>query len=158
MLIEFGVFLAVLAAGQDDLAEAETRLWNCPGGEQARLAIIDGSVQGWPNYSPGPGMRVQMQYPQTGLRAHAKFTQSEEFQGAICQYYNSVGLVVTMVAFVEGRAEPANGAYWREEWAETRPENDRPGAEMIETCVVERDGVVWPSRACPFLVPAAALE
>lgn len=148
--------LMVLGLGAAQEGAAETRLWTCPDGEFARAAIIDGSIETWPNYAPGPGMRVQQQHPDTGLWAHAKFMQASEHQGAICQYYNSIGFVATMVTFVEGREHTADGVHWREEWIESRPEQDEPGNEMIETCVRARGGAVWPSHECPFVVRVRA--
>jgi hypothetical protein len=58
-----------LLMGQDAGAETTLQTWQCPDGAYARAAIIDRSIETWPNYSAGPRVRVQQQHPETGNAA-----------------------------------------------------------------------------------------
>ncbi len=62
--------LFVLSLGTPALAD---EIWSCPDGEFARKAYISGEIKTWPYYTDGPGARVQRQFPDTALTAHAKF-------------------------------------------------------------------------------------
>ena len=42
------------------------------------------------------------------------------------------------------------GAYWREEWMESAPEQDQKGREMIEVCMEQERYAAWPSVGCSF--------
>lgn len=151
MLIS-STYLLALAVLQSEAQEFQTRHWLCPGEEYARNAIETGDAASWPNYSEGPGMRVQRQHPQTGLWALAKYIAWSDQQIGICQYYNSVGHVATMLVPVEGRGLPGEDFQWRMEWSETDPGSDREGREMLETCVENRDGSQWPGVGCAFII------
>lgn len=153
MLIS-ATYLLALAMFQTESQGFQTRHWLCPGEEYARNAIETGDAASWPNYSEGPGMRVQRQHPQTGLWAQAKYIAWSDQQIGICQYYNSVGHVATMLVPVEGRGRPGQDYQWRTEWTETDPASDREGQETLETCVEDRDGTQWPGVGCAFLIRA----
>lgn len=77
--------------------QADGIVWYCPNGEDTRTAIISGEVETWPNISRGAGMRVQEQYPETALMGHTKYIEGNGTSGAICQYYNHIGVVLQSI-------------------------------------------------------------
>lgn len=132
--------------------QAKDMVWNCPDGEYARKAIISGEVEDWPYFSPGPGMRVQKQYPKTSLTGQAKYIEGNGTSGAICQYYSHIGFVITMYAIGAKKHDISDESYWREEYKESNPEQDDPENPLMEVCMVDKEGLAHMSVGCPFLV------
>ena len=156
-------FILVLSAVLSAHAPATAQqLWNCPDPETARLSFESGEIQDWPNYSESHGARVQRQHPDTAfIGAQAKYLEANGRTGAICQYYNHIGLVSTMIALdvkknpstTSCESECTAGAYWRSEFRESSPDLEEPGKEQMEVCMENRGGLSYPSVACGFLVP-----
>ncbi len=127
--------------------------WNCPDGERARLAFVSGEITKWPNYTEAGGARVQRQYPKTAFVAQAKYVDLGDKYFGVCQYYNHIGLTVTFGSLnLEKADKKFNGeAYWRKEYTESKPENDKLGQEMLEVCMQNENGLAYPSINCSFL-------
>ena len=134
-------------------AQAKDETWNSPSGEYARKAIISGDVEKWPNFSPGPAMRVQQQHPKTALTGQAKYVEGNGTTGAICQYYNHIGFAITMVAVGVTQLESNDKSYWRKEYTESTPEQDDPDNLMMEVCMIDKNGLAYMSVGCKFLLP-----
>lgn len=134
-------------------AQAKETVWNCPDGEFARKAIISGEVDSWPHFTPGPGMRVQKQYPETALKGQAKYIEGNGTSAAVCQYYNHIGYVITMLGVGAKKHKINDASYWREEFKESAPEQDDPDNPMMEVCMMNEDDLAFMSVACSFLLP-----
>lgn len=147
-LIMFGFFIGL---GQSISASAG-ELWNCPDGEFARKAYISGEIKDWPYYTDGHGARVQRQFPDTALIAQAKFIMANGKPGAICQYYSHIGLTGTFYVIGATKSEVKSPAYWRKEFRNSTPEEDKVGEELMDVCMVQVDEVAKPSVACPFII------
>lgn len=127
-------------------------IWNCPDGEFARKAFISGEIKDWPNYTNGHGARVQYQFPDTALIPHAKFVATDRTFGAVCQYYNHVGLTATFLVVGAKKTEVSSPAYWRQEFRNSTPEEDEAGKELMDVCMVRVKNLAKPSIACPFIL------
>lgn len=114
------------------------------------MAFISGEARSWPNYSEGPAARVQRQHPNTALLAHAKHIDWDSRGGAICQYYNHIGFLMTTVQLDYDRAVANAPDYWREEYVESTAHEDRPGKEMMFVCMRREGDLDVPSAACRF--------
>jgi len=147
-LIMFGSLVS-LGLG---ISASAGELWNCPDGEYARKAYISGEVKNWPYYTDGHGARVQRQFPDTALVAQAKFITLEKSSGAICQYYSHIGLTGTFYVVGATKAEVKLPAYWRKEFRNSTPEEDKPGEELMDVCMVRVGKLAKPSIACPFIL------
>ena len=135
------------------LSHAEDVVWNCPDGEYARKAIISGEAKTWPYFSPGPGMRVQEQHPNTALSAQSKYLEGNGKSAAVCQYYNHIGYVATILAIGAKKHVPSEGSYWRKEYSESLPENDDPNNPMMDVCMTNEEDLAIMSIGCAFLIP-----
>ena len=140
-------------------AFAIEELNQCMEDEIARAFFATGALVAMPNYTEGPGARVQRQYHQTHMYGHAKFIGSSESGFAACAYSNHVGWV-----FIYGdksvtpkrldidcdsdacKADP----HWRLEFMESSPDLDKPGQEQIYVCVETKKGLDFPSIGCHF--------
>lgn len=141
------LFLALSFAGT---AQAND-VWHCPDGEYARKAIISGEVETWPNFSPGPGMRVQKQHPKTALMGHAKLFEGKNGIAAVCQYYSHIGYVITMVTRIESKHKIKGKAYWRKEYIESHAKDD-PENPLMEVCMIDKDGLAHMSTECGLII------
>lgn len=125
--------------------------WSCADVETARKAFADSSASLEPNYTEGPAVRVQRQHPDTGMIGQAKFIGGSQGAAGICQYYNHVGWIYTTVRRVAAKSPVEDPDGWRREYTESYPEQDRPGREMMEVCMEEKNGLFWPSVKCGFV-------
>ena len=138
----------------------EDNYFQCPTGSQAIEWFADGRLSELPNYSESAGARVQRQHPDTRMFAQAKFIFWDERSVGICQYSNHVG-VVAQIALADAVTDAhddkcdngscLNGSYWRSEWAESLPEQDKLGREQLHVCMQDIEGVNYPSIGCRFL-------
>lgn len=130
-------------------------IWNCPSGEDARLAFISGEAKNWPNYSEGPGARVQRQHPDTALVPHAKFIDMGDRTFGVCQYYSHIGHTITFgkTGLTKASIKKKSKFYWRKEYTESYPKDDRPGREMMEVCMEKKKKQASPSIKCSFILP-----
>lgn len=126
--------------------------WSCPNDEFARKAIISGEIETWPHFIAGPAMRVQKQHPNTAILAHAKYIEANNTTGAICQYYNHIGIVATFFALEATKAKTHDNAYWRWEYTASTPEEDDPEQQMMEVCMVDKNSLAHMSVGCSFNV------
>ena len=131
---------------------AKDETWNCPNETYTRNAMRTGEVEKWPHYTSGPAMRVQKQHPNTAITAQAKYVDKNGSGGAICQYYNHIGLIFTILVLDVRKDSLETAGYWREEYTESYPEQDDPNDLMIDVCVEDRKGIAYPSVQCAFLV------
>jgi hypothetical protein len=145
----------VLAAA--GAAHAQEDLGCLPEGA-VREDFAAGRLSDMPNYREGPGARVQQQHPATNLSGQAKHLGGDGRQAYVfCQYSNHVGWVVMFGVPVAGTTDPITGCtteacrakpWWRTEYTESDPTDTK----QLQVCVVERDGVVYPSTGCRFIV------
>jgi len=146
--ISLGLFITIVASP----AYAD-EIWSCPDGEFARKAYISGEIKTWPYYTDGPGARVQRQFPDTALIAHAKFIVAKRSSGAICQYYSHIGFTGTFYVVGAKKDKVLAPGYWRQEFRESTPEEDEPGKELMDVCMEKIKGLAHPSIKCSFLIP-----
>lgn len=145
------VSIFVAFAGVSSQAE-ET--WFCPDGDMVRAGFDSGELQKMPDYYESHGARVQRQHPQTQLIGQSKFIEVDGRIVAACQYYNHIGLTAGFMVFDTPKGDVLEGSYWRQEYIESNPSQDVPGAEMMDVCFADINGVAVPSVACGFTMPA----
>lgn len=148
----FSALISVLASIFPFTACAD-ELWYCPDGQTARQAFETGAIKEWPFYAEAAGARVQRQYPDTRLLAQAKYMERNGQSAAICQYYNNIGLVVTMIVPGLTPGDIEEGGYWRQEFIESSADQDVAGQEMLDVCTETENGLAVPSVKCGFLIP-----
>lgn len=121
-----------------------------------------GDTAGLPNYTTSAGARVQRQHPNTALIGQTKFIDWDGMTVGMCMYSNHVGLVASFAlrgVLADAGDEACddgsclNGAYWRSEWTETLPEDDRPGKEQLYVCMNNLGQTAIPSTDCLFNRP-----
>ena len=147
--ISFSTLVGILFVAQSAFATD----YFCPDGEIARQAFQSEDAKNWPNYSDGLASRVQRQHPQTALMAQAKFIDWDERSVGLCQYYNHVGLVFTFAFSDASKKETGDESFWRREWTESFPEQDKPGQEMMEVCMERSGNLETMSVRCGFDLP-----
>jgi hypothetical protein len=127
--------------------------YQCPDAAYAKTAFETEEIKQWPNFSVGPATRVQLQHLDTAIiAAQAKFIQSEKGNFAVCQYYTHIGLLITTGFFVKEKGTIVGSAYWRSEYRESAPEQDKKGEEMMDVCMEKKDGLSFPSVDCKFVL------
>ncbi|MEM1381556.1 MAG: hypothetical protein AAGH41_13125 [Pseudomonadota bacterium] len=122
----------------------------CPSASDAQAAFVSGSASEWPNYTEGPGARVQRQYPDTVLTAQAKFVPLDENGAAVCQYSNHVGWVITTALLGATKGDTIRTSYWRSEFTGSDPSQDQPGRETVDVCMKKQRRQAVPSVGCAF--------
>jgi hypothetical protein len=162
------LILAFASGGATQQAEPRHIVNNTPSycvdAETIRADIANGFIPDEQRYElPGAGWRVQQQHPNTALYASLKRIEVEgRPPGTMCQYSSHVGVVYMRIYLTANidpdqlcQSEPCGpGPYWRAEWTESAPEQDRPGMEMMWVCTREdAAGRALPSRGCRFYLP-----
>ncbi len=137
--------------------------WSCPDAEAGQEDFYDGTMQKWPNYSEAAGSRVQHQHTNSAfVAAQAKYIDWGDRTAGLCQYYNHIGLVTSSMVMDAKRVDTVatctelpcpSGPYWRYEFVESTPEQDKPGQEQMLVCMEDREGLAYPSAGCGFISP-----
>ena len=140
-------------------ALAQDPIEECMDPEIARAFFAAQGLAAMPNYTEGPGSRVQRQHPQTYMYGQAKFIKQTDGGFAICSYSNHVGWVAiygdkihvpTVKVTKCEKPDCESLPRWRLEYSESSPDQDRPGQEQLHVCVENKGSVEHPSFGCRF--------
>jgi hypothetical protein len=154
----FRTLLTIAAAmSLTGIAHAQQSL-GCLSEEAAREQFKSGELAKLPNYTAGPGARVQQQHPDTYMFGQAKHLgEGTAMPFVFCQYSNHVGLVAMFGVPVESTLQPLKGCdfgacrtepWWRTEYVESDPADSK----LMQVCVIDRDGQSYPSVGCRFVM------
>jgi len=117
---------------------------------EARMMLKTNTAQSLPAYGEGPAIRVQRQHMNTALTPHTKYLPVNEGGVMICQYYNHVGWAFQYGYKVGDKITPPEGVFWREDYMNSKPAQDKTGSVFIDVCMAKKEGSEYPSILCEF--------